>query len=161
MAEYDITMKKYNGSGYDSLYPKDISQQVMLNNSDVANLIGLSTPNPTILDAVSKVQTNLNWVADNYAVTSIGLYNGNGQYGTDHKNSLTFSFIPKCVIITSGNYATIFLHNSQVAYVISSSESSAINVEWDDSNKSVNWYSSSAFVQMNVNNSIYYYIGIS
>lgn len=158
--EYAITMKQYNGSGYDSLFPKDVSQQVLLNNATVAELIGLSMDNPTILDAVSKVQTNLNWVADNYSVCGLGSYVGTGTYGVDHKNSLTFSFVPKFIIITNGTNYVIFINGSQTGYIIGGSGGS-IYLTWDNTNKTVSWYSQDATNQMNFSNATYTYAVVS
>ena len=161
--EYAITMKQYNGSGYDSLYPKDVSQQVLLNNTSVAELIGLSMDNPTILDAVSKVQTNLNWVANNYSVCGLGSYVGTGTYGISNKNSLTFSFVPKFVIINGGSYYVIFINGSQTGYIINTI-STAVAVSyltWDNTNKTVSWYGENATEQMNSSNLTYTYAVVS
>ncbi len=158
--EYAITMKQYNGSGYDSLFPKDVSQQVLLNNTAVAESIGLSMDNPTILDAVSKVQTNLNWVANNYSVCGLGSYVGTGTYGVDHQNSLAFSFVPKFIIITGASDCVIFFNGSQTTYIIGNG-SSPIYLTWDNTNKTVNWYGQSALTQMNFNNTTYTYAVVS
>ena len=158
--EYAITMKQYNGSGYDSLFPKDVSQQVLLNNATVAELIGLSMDNPTILDAVSKVQTNLNWVADNYSVCGLGSYVGTGTYGVDHKNSLAFSFFPKFIIIFGGSDYAIFINGSQTGSTTDGS-GGLIYLTWDNTNKTVSWYSQSAIEQMNFSNTTYTYAVVS
>lgn len=158
--EYAITMKQYNGSGYDSLFPKDVSQQVLLNNATVAESIGLPMDNPTILDAVSKVQTNLNWVADNYSVCGLGSYVGTGTYGVDHKNSLTFSFVPKFIIINGGANYVIFINGSQTGYIIGGS-GGLIYLTWDNTNKTLSWYGQNANEQMNLSNSTYTYAVVS
>lgn len=55
MAEYDITMKQYDGAGYNTLYPKNVSQQVLLNDSAIATALGIVSANPTITEAISKI----------------------------------------------------------------------------------------------------------
>ena len=48
----DFTMRQYNGIDYDTLYPKSTSQQVLLNDSELASNLGLSGDNPTVNDAL-------------------------------------------------------------------------------------------------------------
>lgn len=103
----DITMKQYNGNDYDTLYPKNISQQVLLNDSTFANLISLTTVNPNILDALEKIYGTLTTDIDttnsridttNLRISNLvsyGTYVGDGQ----NTKSLTFSYIPKIILI--------------------------------------------------------------
>lgn len=93
-SNYDVTMKQYNGTDYDKLYPKDISQQVLLNDNDVAQTIGITSPNPSILEALSKLQENINFTYSSSTVFEIVSYVGDGTTS----NSITFSFVPKIVI---------------------------------------------------------------
>ena len=92
-SNYDVTMKQYNGTDYDKLYPKDISQQVLLNDNTVAQYIALTTPNPTILDAISQLQDNIYFWGVHCQIVS---YDGTGV-GTASP-SITFSFAPDLVL---------------------------------------------------------------
>lgn len=51
----DITMKQFNGIDYDTLYPKNTSQQVLLNDSDLADSLGLTNTDPTVNDALGAI----------------------------------------------------------------------------------------------------------
>ena len=168
MSNYDITMKQYNGTDYDSLYPKTVSQQVALNNSNVAESIGLTMPNPTILDAVSKVQTNLNWAFNVLSTAVVGTYTGDGTYGTANKTSLTFNFIPKLVIVHGYHETAIFIHGNPSSNLISFSDASNIilGVSWNDNDKKVEWYTDMTTgvpdrYQLNIENMSYYYFACS
>ena len=48
----DITMHQYNGTDYDTLYPKTTSQQILLNDSELANLYGVDSTNGTLHEAL-------------------------------------------------------------------------------------------------------------
>lgn len=91
-SNYDVTMKQYNGTDYDKLYPKDISQQVLLNDNTVAQYIALTTPNPTMLQAISQLQTNIYFWGTRCEVVS---YTGDG---TNTIKQIGFDFVPKIVI---------------------------------------------------------------
>lgn len=52
MANYNFTMKEFNGTSYDTLYPKTTSQQVLLNDSALATKLGLSGT-PTLNDVLN------------------------------------------------------------------------------------------------------------
>lgn len=172
MATYDITMKEYNGANYDALYPKTVSQQVLLNDLDVAELIGLTISDPTVTDAISKVQTNLNGAYNVLSTAIVGSYVGTGESGSSHKNSLTFPFVPKVVIVqASANSGvtqiapSIFIHNAEYSSYVAN-PSYSLNLEWDDINKTVNWYSlinpgSNADGQQNKSGVTYFYVAFS
>ncbi len=51
----DFTMRQYNGIDYDTLYPKSTSQQVLLNDSELASNLGLSGDNPTVNDGLNQL----------------------------------------------------------------------------------------------------------
>lgn len=48
----NITMRQYNGTDYDTLYPKTVGQQVLLNDSDLAELYGVNSVTGTVHDAL-------------------------------------------------------------------------------------------------------------
>lgn len=156
MATYDITMREYNGANYDALYPKTVSQQVLLNDSSVATFINLTTLNPTVLEAISQLQTNLNSKPD----TVLGSYVGTNEYGSSHPNSLTFPFVPKMFIISTGGdfiefYYVIFINGINYA---GQSFNQRITVTWN--NKTCTWYSESRPEDQLNGPQTYYYFAI-
>ena len=106
----NITMRHFNGTDYDTLYPKTIVEQVkgaytkqqILSNATVA-LYGLgasAVPDDVLATARSLISTAQS-TADSKCKIVSGSYVGTGTYGKDNKNSLTFDSPPKMLIITS------------------------------------------------------------
>lgn len=161
MANYDITMKQYNGSGYDSLYPKDIGQQVLLNDSALRTLLGIAATNPTLNDAIAQLNTNA------YNAIETGSYVGTGQSGSSHKNSLTFSFAPRFVCILGADTDLV----SDIAYAGLLLPSAGIGVRGEgnsalllvsQNNNTITWYKAgfnpTPSGQLNDSDYTYYYI---
>lgn len=150
MANYDITMKQYNGSGYDSLYPKDIGQQVLLNDNALRTLLGIATSNPSINDAITQLNTN--------AVNSIemGSYVGTGQFGSSHPNSLSFSFNPRFVYIMGWNSGAFIKEAPWGVITDFTSDNDKMPVTWG--NKTMSWYGVTESQQLNEHDETYYYI---
>ena len=106
----NITMKRFNGADYDTLYPKTIVEQVIgaytkqqILTSATASLYGLgasAVPNDVLATARSLISTAQS-TADSKCKIMSGSYVGTGTYGKDNKNSLTFDSPPKMLIITS------------------------------------------------------------
>lgn len=162
MANYDITMKQYNGSDYDSLYPKDIGQQVLLNDSALRTLLGIAATNPTLNDAIAQLNTNA------YNAIETGNYVGTGQSGSSHKNSLTFSFAPRfvCILGAHTNLSSSDIANAGLllpgAGVGVCGEGNSALLLVSQNNKTVTWYNASynptPYVQLNDSDYTYYYI---
>lgn len=97
---YNITPKQFNGSDYDTLYFKNTSQQVLLNDSDLATILGLSgTPN--VDEALNKLLVS---------TIHVQAYSGSGLNNRPITNpkSITFiGFTPKLVIISRDNFTDI------------------------------------------------------
>lgn len=97
----NITMKQFNGTDYDMLYPKTkveqvegaYTQQQILANS-TKGLYGLGN-NAVPDDAFVAIKT----MFDGRVRLASGTYTGTGTYGEGNKNSLTFPFPPKVVLI--------------------------------------------------------------
>ena len=90
-----------------------------------------------------------------------GSYTGTGTYGASNKNSLTFAFNPKLVLILCGAYVGIMFSGSATGVVLRGSSTPLINLSWGD--QSVSWYYSSgnsAEYQLNTLNTKYNYIAI-
>lgn len=158
---YEITMKQYNGNDYDTLYPKNVSQQVLLNSSDIANQLGLNISNPTIADAISKLQLN---IYDN--IVTMGTYIGTGEYGASHPNSLTFNFVPRIIIILGDEsvnlgYGIGIFMGGCLSGFSAQNQGHSLTVTWDTDGKKVDWYNSNnTSNQLNVLNATYTYVAI-
>ena len=100
-SENNITMKQYNGTDYDTLYPKNTSQQSLLNDSTLATALGLSGT-PTVNDAL----TAITLVAGGAKIET-GSYVGTGTYGSSNPCSLTFDFAPKVLFMLGVASTTI------------------------------------------------------
>lgn len=97
----NITMKQFNGTDYDTLYPKTIASQIpdVYSKTDTitANTLsqfGLSA-NKLPNDAFQRIKA----LIDGKTNIQTGSYLGTGTYGEESPSSLTFNFTPKLVFI--------------------------------------------------------------
>lgn len=108
-------------------------------------------------------------IATGRAKIEVGTYTGTGVYGSSNKNSITFSFVPKMVIIrdqaaTNLNYMQMvspYVFGNQTFFT--SNDMSTIRKQVVDiSDATMNWYSDggTAGYQMNANGKTYEYIAI-
>ena len=94
----NITMKQFNGTDYDTLYPKTIASQI----PDVYSKSYIDS----ILKNSAKIQT--------------GSYVGTGTYGENNPCTLTFDFIPEVFFIqnlTSSSPIFPYVWGSDKIYV--------------------------------------------
>lgn len=86
---YNITMRQFNGTDYDTLYPA----------ANLANSIGTLgvAHGGTGVTSISALQDQLG--LNQYAKIQTGSYTGTGTYGSSNPNSLTFNFSPNMLII--------------------------------------------------------------
>ena len=181
--EKNITMKQFNGTDYDTLYPKTIASQIPDVYSETETItaetlgqFGLSAdklPN----DAFQQIKTLINNAqtsADNKAKIQIGSYVGTGAYGVSSPCSLTFDFVPKYLWVSKAStpgiwpYAVnnnIGLHympgiTSCTAYF--SGKSNYVNISV--SGKTISWYLAhdineyKAECQFNESGTTYFYV---
>lgn len=179
----NITMRQFNGTDYDTLYPKTVASQIPdvystteTITAETLGQLGLGAdklPN----DAFQQIKTLINNAqtsADNKAKIQIGSYVGTGTYGVNNPCSLTFDFVPKYLWVstdsTSGiwNYAVdnnIGLHympgiTSCSAFYTGNYNSVNISV----SGKTISWYlardinSNQADCQFNDSGTTYFYV---
>ena len=127
---------------------------------------------PDDTNIVSQIQSVLG--LDNLSNVKIetGSYTGTGKYGQNNPNSLTFSFVPKMVFISTPTISfspyTIFYGQESAIFCIGPSGSIVMrgvnSISW--SNKSVGWYCTSEYEtdkptgQLNTNGTTYYYMAI-
>ena len=106
----NITMKQFNGTDYDTLYPKTIASQIPdvyskteTLTADTLSKYGLTfdkLPND-VFQQIKTLIDNVQASADGKARIQTGSYVGTGTYGASHPCSLTFDFVPKIVYIYS------------------------------------------------------------
>ncbi len=109
----DFTMKQYNGTDYDVLYPKNTSQQTLLNDSTLATALGITATNPEIDQALTEIVSKITALEDGAVKIQTGSYVGTGTYGASNPCSLTFDFAPMMAIMlgfknTSNTFVSVF-----------------------------------------------------
>ena len=176
----NITMKQFNGTDYDTLYPKTKVEQVegaytkqQILTSATAALYGLgasAVPDDVLATARSLISTAQS-TADSKCKIMSGSYVGTGTYGKDNKNSLTFDEPPKMLIVTSSANASygstrsydLLLYISGFNGLAPSSFTNTSDgfyiVTISGSGNTVSWYSTgSAEYQLNKSGVTYNYI---
>ena len=169
-----ITMKQFNGTDYDTLYPKTIASQIpdVYSKTDIITTgtlaqLGLSA-NKLPNDAFQRIKA----LIDGKPNIQTGSYAGTGTYGANNPCRLTFNFKPKVVIINQVDNGTteatfresIILclwYGSEYARGVGSGNNGICHVTWNA--KTVSWYSEEnddADSQMNRMGFTYYYLGI-
>ena len=111
-------------------------------------------------DAFQKIDTA---VAANCKI-AVGSYTGSGQYGSSHKNSLTFNFEPQLIFMHT--YSTRD-YNTIPQYYIWARGAGTCASDWSGydntvtwTGKTVRWYSDNATHQFNESGVTYHYVAI-
>ena len=182
----NITMKQFNGTDYDTLYPKTVAAQIddvyskddcLTNSTKTAYGLGSSAvPNSIFATARTLIQ-NAQDTADSKCLVETGSYVGTGTYGSDNKNSLTFGGVPKMLVVSAGastaysssrtNTLMIILYG-MTGLVMTSMDSSGTNnmtlVHISQSGSNISWYGSdtsgTAEGQLNKSGTTYYYVAL-
>lgn len=111
------------------------------------------------------------------AKIATGSYVGTGKYGSGNKNTLSFDFEPKMVIVFKSHYFSSATENSASSFgrwsdsyqvflsganTFTVSMSNSYDTYYTISNKTLTWYNKSGIAghQMNVLNETYHYIAI-
>ena len=124
----NITMKQFNGTDYDTLYPKTVAAQIddvyskseVYSKAETYSQSQLYTQAQTLTDATKTLYgLNSSAVPDDVLVAiktmfdgrvriAHGTYSGTGKYGKNNKNSLTFPFAPELLILyRAGNIGVV------------------------------------------------------
>ena len=186
--EKNITMKQFNGTDYDTLYPKTIASQIPdvysktnTITAETLSQLGLSAdklPN----DAFQQIKTlidNVQTSTDSKARIQIGSYVGTGTYGANNPCSLTFDFEPEFVFVLRYNSAIspFYAHDSStqahtdcMIWLNKSScemnESSTNISSFDESTNTLSWYIENpgnyieALMQLNLSGETFKYIAV-
>ena len=96
-SQFNITEKQFNGTDYDTLYPKNTSQQSLLNDSDLATKLNL-TGDVDVNDALN-VLANL---VSGKAQVEVGSYTGNNALNVE----LTFNHKPRLLWVFNNSGAS-------------------------------------------------------
>lgn len=118
-----------------------------------------------VLNAIKTLINGANANADAKAQIATGSYTGTGTFGSGKKNTLTFDFEPKLVLVQhNSNYKYYLLPmvsgiKSTGAFGHSLSSDYQVHITW--SGKKVSWYNSEgADYQYNYSGTTYHYIAI-
>lgn len=123
----NITMKQFNGTDYDTLYPKTIASQIpdVYSKTDTITAETLSqlglTADKLPNDAFQQIKTlvdNAQSSADSKARVQTGSYVGTGTYGKDNPCSVTFDFIPRFFMILGCSSSDIPYHEEGSGYAM-------------------------------------------
>lgn len=193
-AELPATYEEFRAKCRDGAQPLDILFNALgwsqlptfLNKANLlkdqtADMFGLGTdavPDDvlaTIKSLIDAASTN----ADKKAKIATGTYSGTGKYGSANKNSLTFGFVPKVVIIAEDKYFSnmvgyaigsgVFVNGgtsgfTAVGYAHTTSGQSTVSVygvvvTWNGN--TVAWYNREDYYgQLNYSGATYHYIAI-
>lgn len=97
------------------------------------------------------------------AKIEIGSYVGTDTYGKDSPSSITFDFVPQLVVVSratsSDEGGHVWLRDAKYGISeIEGTKHNSVNLTWED--RTVEWYGTDKFIQLNSSNGTYVYIGI-
>lgn len=113
--EKNITMKQFNGTDYDTLYPKTIASQIpdVYSKTEVLTTETLSkyglTADKLPNDVFQQIKTLIDTVQADVggrAKIQTGSYIGTGTFGEGNPCSITFDFVPKLFWVPTKKYFT-------------------------------------------------------
>lgn len=147
MADYNVNMKQWNGTSFDNVLPLAY--------------------NAKQLEGQSLAQVK-QWVQDNGLLLYTGQYTGTGTYGESSPVSITFPFEPSIFFtpismnFAETNNSSVILTeilNTSYRYV-SFGGFSTITAKKTSDNRTISWFSSSAYNQLNTSGQVYYFAAI-
>ena len=169
-SKFNITEKQFNGTDYDTLYPKNTSQQSLLNDSVLATKLSLTGD----VD-VNDVLNTLTDLVIGKAQIEVSSYTGGGQTN----KTLTFNHIPRLVMVYEDNSNSLFkivtdtsncgLYKQFIAFnpvtkahtAMTFADIYDLNLTWNNTNKTLYWPGSDAAHAFNSNGVTYRYIAIT
>lgn len=168
----NITMREYNGTDYDVLYPKTLTSQT-LGNWDLDKVSGVLgvTNGGTGVNSIDMLKQVLD--LGSYTKVQFGRYTGTGTYGSSNPNSITFDFPPDAFkIFYSGGSLDYNVSNMIPVGILPTSWPVNQNVylnayqaymKISNDGKTVSWYTymNGAEYQLNMSGHEYYWIAIS
>lgn len=176
--EKNITMKEFNGTDYDTLYPKTIASQIpdvyskteILTTETLAKygLTADKLPND-VFQQIKTLIDNTQSSIESRAKIQTGSYVGTGTYGKDNPTILTFPFKPKLLAIQNDEEtnlsfnrlgsATDVIVRGVTRFPDKTREPGSGYIEWGENTISI-YSGMSASYQKNESGVTYYYIAI-
>lgn len=175
----NITMKQFNGTDYDTLYPKTkveqvedayAQQQILADSTKTLYGLGADAVPDDVFSLLKTLVTNAQSSADEKAKIETGSYVGTGTYGDTNPIGLTALGKPKFVFVAQkaqsassarGYYFTAVVNQEtamveRVATDSTSTDAHFVQLSWGD--KTVSWYSiANAERQLNTSGTKYVY----
>lgn len=105
----NITMKQFNGTDYDTLYPKTIASQIpdVYSKSETYPKTRLYTQSQLYTKSqIDSMINSINSALNGKARIQTGSYVGTGTYGASNPCSLTFDFVPKLFWVPAVKFST-------------------------------------------------------
>ena len=111
-------MKQFNGTDYDTLYPKTkveqvegaySQQQILADSTKTLFGLGADAVPDDVLALLKTLVDNAQTSANNKARIAVGSYVGTGTYGASRPNSLTFDFIPSVLVMLAYKKSNSFI----------------------------------------------------
>lgn len=164
-------LKKTIWKGNNDMSSTNKTAHIQLNQwvgTDPVLMADFNADNEKIDEAVKSVQAQIAVLPK----IETGSYTGNGQYGSSHPNTLSFSFTPKFVAVFGASYVCFFAGNSTVGAgwcINRGTTNLKQHTVWNDNG--VSWYIENAYGtdsnwttnaghQMNANGAVYSYFAI-
>ena len=146
--------------GSDPLTAADIGAATAGANSNITSLSGLMTALSITQGGTGATTASAALAALGGSKIATGSYTGTGTYGGGSQNRLTFSFIPKLVVVQQSDASlnTVLTYNSPYGLLLYSNVVAYDNVVWDGN--TVSWYAGNAPYQLNSSGKNYYYVAI-
>ena len=146
--------RKYNlGQDYDTFATLATSAQKSAERAE--NAAGEATTSATKAEATVSGLTERVGALESSRFT--GSYTGNGTFGIDAPNSISFDFTPNLIVITGsggiGDYPWVY--GAPKGRI---SADAYVELTWSD--HSVSWYSTDADTQLNTSECVYYYTAV-
>ena len=177
-----ITMKQFNGTDYDTLYPKTKVEQVegaYTQQQILADLtktiLGLdenAVPDDAFTSLKNLIDSNyseLSSLANSKAKIVAGSYVGTGAYGASNPCRLTFNFIPLLVVVQTKEYSVgyatsatlVIVPQSKQAWAFGNFQNKVVYNVISLSGNTLSWYSeSNEFNQLNIKGRVYCYTAV-
>ncbi len=111
---------------------------------------------PTMAAFNEKFQGIIEELVGQLAKIETGSYVGTGTYGAENPNTLTFSFVPKCVFVGT---SLCWIYGQTDGDVIHGTANKSCVLAWTD--KTLTWYNADfPHIQFNMEGTTYHYVAI-
>ena len=156
--EKNITMKEFNGTDYDILYPKTIATQIpdVYSKTEILTTETLAKYGLTADKLPNDVFQQIKSLIENRAKIQIGSYVGTGTYGPSNPCSLTFNFKPEYIQLIISNSYSIPVYNNGSIQITTGAWTKLLKTTYEIGLGQTQWGSYATLNKM-VGNTIYWY----